>query len=149
MDSYYSIQRLSDESMEAALKRLDHIERSRMPAKGSKAFTLLILLVLNEFLEKDKALAYLNDDPRSPLQQLRGRQYGYWNIHNVGEKKAVYVLDSRHLISEPRSDTKARLEARVVLADRSYKQCLRESQRIAKAYGEFCSAHSGQLNLEI
>ena len=137
----------TDEIVKEALLRLTHVAPSFLPCNGTKPFQLLILLMLNPFVDKALALRVLADDPRSPLQALTGANCGHWNIDNVGKKTGVYIIDRRHLTGDPVDDRAARSEARLRFTGRSYKQSKSESLRLARALQQYCAARSDQLDL--
>jgi hypothetical protein len=140
---------LTADQIELVFAKLNHIDPVYLPSKNSGPFRLLALLVLNERVEKDAALLALGDDPRSPLQRLRCEDFGYWCIHNAGQKKAVYQLDHRHLTGRLEDDVKARQDARLSYAERSAKQAVSGSERLSRALLELQECQSAQLNLRL
>jgi len=91
---------------------------------------------------KEEILIALGDDPRSARQALTGKAYGYWLIHNIGDKKAVYQLDRAHISGDRDLDRKARAIALKRLKDKSKKQSEREKDRLPKAIKEQAKANS-------
>ena len=140
---------LTKPQLDEVIELLSHVDPEYIPIKKSSAFTVLALLILDRRIEKDIMLSILGDDPRSPLQQLRGKRFGYWNISNIGHKKGVYVIDPRHLTGNDDDDRKARFEALLSFTDKSYRQCLRESERVGPAFQQFCAARSNQIPLDL
>lgn len=110
------------------------------PAAGTLAHKLLSLLSDGKPHTKAEIIGVLGDDPRSPLQSLTGSTYGFWLIHNIGDKKAIYQLDERHLSGCSQEDETARVIARKRLKDRSKAQCEREVKRLPKALKELQEA---------
>jgi len=105
------------------------LSNSYIPAPNTQAYTLLSILSDGENHIKQNIMCVLGDDPRSPLQALRGEKYGFWLIHNTGLKKGQYQLDQRHLTGNRADDHEARLEAEIELRKRSRKQAERETTR--------------------
>ena len=137
----------TDHMVDDALLQLAHIDPSFIPCKGTKPFHLLILLMLNPFVDKPLAFGVLADDIRSPRQALTGPGHGYWNIANIGTKTGVYIIDSRHITGDPVDDRAARFDARLRHTDISYKQSQSESKRLAKARQQYYAARADQLDL--
>jgi len=105
------------------------LSSSYIPATNTQAYTLLSILSDGENHTKQNIMCVLGDDPRSPLQALRGEKYGFWLIHNTGIKKGQYQLDQRHLTGDINDDHEARLEAEIILRKRSRKQAEHEIAR--------------------
>ncbi|WP_341218013.1 hypothetical protein [Neptunomonas phycophila] len=131
--------------------------KGRFPAAPPEAFTdslaprtLLSILADGEKHQARQIIAILGDSLRWPLQSLMGKPY-HWNILNHSEKgsRGVYQLDPRHFSGDPIDDAQARRERRQVLANKSFKQALRESKRIRKAAAEVRRANEEQLDLFI
>ncbi len=115
------------------MDKLLHIPGKYMPEVNTQAYKLLSVLFDGLFHPKKELLSVLNDDPRSALQALRGARYGYWLIHNIGDKKGVYQLDSRHLSGDVDVDREVRAEAEIAFRKRSRSQAERESERLPEA----------------
>jgi hypothetical protein len=109
---------------------------SLVPPAKTQAYRVLSLFEPDKPLIKMVLTTALGDDPRSALQSLTGPKYGYWLIHNIGEKKGVYMLDGRHFSCDVEQDTDARVEARKRLCDRSRSQCEKELMRYERAIKE-------------
>ena len=106
---------------------------SLIPPAYTQAYRVLSLFKPDKPLIKMVLTTAIGDDPRSALQSLTGPKYGYWLIHNIGEKKGVYMLDKRHFSGDKELDTDARTEARKRLCDRSRNQCEKELRRYERA----------------
>jgi hypothetical protein len=111
-----------------------------IPSNNTAAFRFLSLLADGEPHAKEEVLMVLGDDPRSARQALTSETYGFWLIHNIGEKKAAYQLDARHLSGDMEKDRDARTIALKQLKDRSKKQCERERKRYPRAVKEHTEA---------
>ena len=112
-----------------------------IPPSHTMAYKFLALLVDGKPHAKAGILAALEDDPRSARQALTSETYGYWLIHNLGDKKGVYQLDERHLSCDVELDKDARAIAAKQLKDRSRRQCEREQMRYEKALKEQAEAY--------
>ena len=102
-----------------------------IPPPNTLAYKFLLLLSDGMSHKKIEALAALEDDPRSARQALTSETYGYWLIHNLGDKKGIYQLDERHLSGDIELDK-----------DRSKKQCEKERKRYSKALREQAEAYA-------
>lgn len=107
-----------------------------LPPLGTQARLVLDLLSDGEPHPKTELITLLGDDPRSALQSLTGRTYGFWLIHNISDRNAVYQLDERHLSGCRQLDEDARVIAHKRLAERSKGQCQSEIKRLPKALRE-------------
>ena len=109
-----------------------HVPPECLP--GYDTFTYLLLVLLSDGKPHTtlEIMAWLQRDPRSARQSLTNKTHGYWRIHNLqtGSGAGVYLLDNGHLTGEVNDDTEARNQARLLLAQRSLNQALRESERL-------------------
>ena len=115
---------------------------SFVPPQNTQAYTLLAVLSDGKPHHKGELIALLGDDPRSPRQALASERYGCWLIHNVGDKKAVYQLDERHLSGDAEYDRDARVIALKRLKDKSMGISAREVRRFHRAEREQAEAHA-------
>ncbi|MFT4574459.1 MAG: hypothetical protein ACI85E_001666 [Marinomonas primoryensis] len=113
-----------------------------IPPQNTQAYTLLATLSDGRPHHKGELIAVLADDPRSPRQALASERYGCWLIHNVGDKKAVYQLDERHLSGDIEADRDARVIALKRLKDNSMGISAREVRRFHRAVIEQAEAHA-------
>ena len=113
-----------------------------IPYSGTKAGKLLKCLLDGKPHLKHELMKRLGDDPRSPLQQLTGKTYGYWLIHNVAKKGelAIYQLDHRHLSGQTHDDLKARKLKRLGYAKASKNLAIHHSNRLPIALMEYRDA---------
>jgi hypothetical protein len=107
-----------------------------IPQENTNAYRFLFLISDGKPHAKSEILFSLGDDPRSARQALTCEAGGNWLIHNIGDGKAVYQLDERHLSGDRDLDMEARVVAQRQLKDRSYIQCQNEINRLAKAKNE-------------
>jgi hypothetical protein len=94
---------------------LSHIESRYIPPTPARARLLLELLSDgNAYSTHDLTFA-LSTDPRAPLQDLKGKRFGYWHIINSAKasKMGLYQIDPRHLSRFEGDDSKARHEAQL------------------------------------
>jgi len=115
------------------MDKLQHIQSAHIPAMGTQARKVLELLSDGLSHPKKDLINILEDDPRSALQALRGKQYGFWLIHNIGDKKGVYLLDERHMSGDKDDDISARIKSEIQFRERSTELAQRESNRLPKA----------------
>jgi len=113
-----------------------------IPPTNTIAYKFLTLLADGKPHTKAEIIEALDDDPRSARQALTSETYGYWLIHNLGDKKGIYQLDERHLSGDPELDRDARTIALKQLKDRSKKQCERERKRYSRAIKEQVEAYT-------
>ena len=113
-----------------------------IPPPNTIAYRFLELLADGQSHAKAEILAALEDDPRSARQALTSATYGYWLIHNVGDKKGIYQIDERHLSGNLELDKDARAIAAKQLKDRSKRQCEKEMKRYNKALQEQAEAYA-------
>ena len=121
---------------------LETVPLNFIPPTNTQAYTLLAALSDGRPRHKGELIAVLGDDPRSPRQALTSERYGCWLIHNVGDNKAVYQLDERHLSGDPEADRDARVIALRRLKDNSLGISAREVRRFHKAEREQAEAHA-------
>lgn len=122
-----------------------------IPKTNSKSYRLLALLANGEVANVELICSEVGINCRSPLQQLMGKGYGFWNIIPVCDDKGLIVgrkLDPRHLSEDPKLDARARAERRVVLARESLGQSIHEKARFSKAMTELSEAEEHLLSLE-
>ncbi|MEL4279169.1 MULTISPECIES: hypothetical protein [Shewanella] len=122
-----------------------------IPKTNSKSYRLLALLANGEVANVELICYEVGINCRSPLQQLMGKRYGFWNIIPVCDDKGLIVgrkLDPRHLSEEPKLDARARAERRVELARESLGQSIHEKARVRKARAELSEAEEHLLSLE-
>ncbi len=115
------------------MENLHYLPSQYMPSMNTLAYKLLAVLADGQAHEKQELLLALEDDPRSPLQALRGESHWFWLIHNIGSPKGVYQLDKRHLSGNRDVDLEARLEAQIQLLECSRLQAERETLRLPRA----------------
>ena len=123
-----------------------HVDKHHIPRHNTRAHKILAILLDGKPHPKTELVLALGDDPRSPLQRLRNEAYGFWLIHNIGEHKAIYQLDSAHLNGCPFQDIKARAKAKAILKKRSRTQAEREFRRLSHAQEQDLNA---QLSLTL
>ena len=104
-----------------------------IPSLNTQARRLLDILWDGQDHSSLELMTTLEADPRSALQSLR-KDYGFWLIHNTGDKKGRYQLDERHLSGIPELDRQARIEAELKYNEKSYKQSEREARRRSRAF---------------
>jgi len=121
---------------------LETVPLNFIPPTNTQAYALLAALSDGSPRHKGELIAVLGDDPRSPRQALTSERYGCWLIHNVGDNKAVYQLDERHLSGDPEADRDARVIALRRLKDNSLGISAREVRRFHKAEREQAEAHA-------
>ena len=121
---------------------LETVPLNFIPPTNTQAYALLAALSDGRPRHKGELIAVLGDDPRSPRQALASERYRCWLIHNVGDNKAVYQLDERHLSGDPEADRDARVIALRRLKDNSLGISAREVRRFHKAEREQAEAHA-------
>ena len=121
---------------------LETVPLNFIPPTNTQAYALLAALSDGRPRHKGELIAVLGDDPRSARQALTSERYGCWLIHNVGDNKAVYQLDERHLSGDAEADRDARVIALRRLKDNSLGISAREVRRFHKAEREQAEAHA-------
>ncbi len=113
-----------------------------IPTQNTQAYTLLAALSDGKPHIKSELIELLGDDPRSARQALTSQRCGYWLIHNIGDNKAVYQLDERHLSGDIEKDKDARAIAQRRLKDSSMRISEREARRLPRASMEQAEAYA-------
>lgn len=124
-----------------------------IPTLNTQARRLLDILWDGQDHSSLELMTTLEADPRSALQSLR-KDYGFWLIHNTGDKKGRYQLDERHLSGIPELDRQARREAEYSYKKHSNDINEAEIQRQLKAKEELKLAKENlekeqQLNIDL
>lgn len=116
-------------------KTFAHVPPKHLPGYGTFAYALLVLLSDGKPYSTREITAWLGRDPRSARQCLTNKTHGYWLINNLRKKGNIglYQLDYGHLSGDIQDDTKARNQARILLARHSLNQARRESERLPAA----------------
>ena len=119
-----------------------YIDAKHIPMSGSKAGKLLIRLLDGKAHEKSELVKLLEDDPRSPLQELGGKPLGHWLIHNIAPKgqRGIYQIDPLHLSGNIADDRHARKIKRLSYATSSKHLAILHSSRLSTALTEYESA---------
>lgn len=132
-----------------SLEAFNHVPRSHIPSTGTQAAKVLGLLSDGQAHTNMELLQLLECDSRSALQDLRGKTYGYWLIHNVGDNNGVYQLDESHLSGCSSQDANARLKRQRQLLTNSKNQAERESMRLPRAQKKLSEFEAqGRLDLD-
>jgi len=113
------------------MDKFEYFPTSYIPVAGTQARLLLEILIDGLSRNTIELTILLKANPRSALQTLT-RQYA-WLIHNEGNLKGRYRLDSRHLAKDERLDREARVEAELMYKTRSFGLSKREAARLPKA----------------
>ena len=115
------------------MDKLTYLPSQYFPAPNTQARKALMIVADGLSHPKADFFQELGDDPRSALQALRGDAYGFWLIHNLGDKKGIYQLDSRHLSSNRGLDQQARIQAEIEYTERSRKKSEQGAKHLPKA----------------
>ncbi len=115
------------------MENLFYLPSQYMPKATTQAYKLLAVLADGHRHDKQELMVVLADDPRSPLQALRGESHWFWLIHNIGSHKGIYQLDKRHLSGDRDIDFEARKQAEIEFRECSRKQAERETNRLPRA----------------
>ncbi len=115
------------------MEKLFYLPGQYMPSADTLAHKLLAVLADGQEYTKQELMEVLGDDPRSPLQALRGPSHGFWLMHNLGSQKGIYQLDGCHLSGNRELDLKARSQAELNYLECSRQQAERETQRLPRA----------------
>ncbi len=113
------------------MNKFEYFPTSYMPPAGTQARLLLEIFIDGLSISTIELTILLKANPRSALQTL-SRQYS-WLIHNEGNLKGRYRLDSRHLAKDERLDRQARIEAELLYKTRSLGLSKRETARLPQA----------------
>lgn len=116
-----------------SIDSLKHVPRSFIPGPQTQAYQVLCLLSDGQKHPYKDFLSLLGRDPRSPLQELRGPDLGFWMIHNVGSTEGVYQLDARHLSGDPLKDSEARQERERAYLTESKERAEKQAERLPEA----------------
>jgi len=115
------------------MENLFYLPSQFMPKVNTQAYKLLAAIADGHKHDKQELMVVLDDDPRSPLQALRGEKHGFWVIHNVGSTKGVYQLDECHLSGDRDIDQQVRVQAELKFLKCSRQLAERETMRLPKA----------------
>jgi len=113
------------------MDKYEGIPTRYIPASGTQARLLLEILIDGLSRSTIELTILIKANPRSALQILV-KQY-HWLIHNTGNQKGSYRIDSRHLSKNERLDREARVEAELLYKTRSLGLSKREATRLPKA----------------
>ena len=116
-----------------------YVDTKHIPMSGSKAGKLLMTLLDGKAHEKSELVKLLEDDPRSPLQELGGKSLGHWLIHNIAPKgkRGIYQIDPLHISGDTADDKRARKIKRLSYATSSKHLAILHSDRLSTALAEY------------
>jgi hypothetical protein len=109
-----------------------------IPLIGTQPRQYFDLILQGPVTELD-AMIMFKGNQRSPIQALRGDDYGHWMLNSIlDEKGRIYSreLDWRHLSGDQILDAQARRERRKQLKEISAKEAKQGRVREAKAIQE-------------
>ncbi|MFC3096178.1 hypothetical protein DRW07_05280 [Alteromonas sediminis] len=126
------------------------MKQKSFPKRGTPARKLLELLSDGRAHDRNEIAQLIGEDMRSPLQDLRGKKYRYWYIHNVrikGERQTFLKLDPRHLSGDEQLDALARAEREVLYLLGSYSHAKSAYLRLTKLSRELVIAQTRLFEL--